>query len=165
MQAAAVALRERGRPPTYDLVYALGECHREFLRLASELTKRAESLSVSLPPLDTQGGISELARLLESSLGGVVPELPPAPVAVEVAVAEEWPEEVAVAMPAPVEPVASAPDPVEESPPPDPVKEPPPPEPAPEPLEGPPADAAEDPRHPGESVRLSALGPSTRSRG
>ena len=70
LQDAAAAMRNDGRPPTYRLIHSLGECHREFLRLRLDLARRAESLSVTLPALDTLGGIGDLVRFIESRSGG-----------------------------------------------------------------------------------------------
>ena len=60
------AMQEEGRPPSYRVTHALGECHREFLRLRLDLIRRAESLTIPVPPLEHLGGIADLARLIDS---------------------------------------------------------------------------------------------------
>jgi hypothetical protein len=61
----ADAMRDGGLPPGYRLVQALGDSHRRFLRLRLDLTRRAESLGLCVPPSNQLAGLQDLSRLIE----------------------------------------------------------------------------------------------------
>ena len=80
IQDAADAMQKDGRPPSYQLLHVLGECNREFLRLRTDLTRRAQALSLPLPTIETLNEISDLVRLFDTSPGSDSPD-PVEPVA------------------------------------------------------------------------------------
>jgi hypothetical protein len=101
---ATASMQTDGRPPSYQLIHRLGECHREFLRLRLEMTRRAQALALTVPPLDALTGLAELAGLLDSVAppAVAVASLPPAPPVHE-------PSPIAAAAIPPIEEVAPAP--------------------------------------------------------
>ncbi len=78
---ATASMQTDGRSPSYDLIHRLGECHREFLRLRLEMTRRAESLALTIPPLGAITGLGDLARLLDTVAPArpAIETVPPAP--------------------------------------------------------------------------------------
>jgi hypothetical protein len=85
MHRAAGAMQADGLPPGYPLVQSLGDCHREFLRLRLELTRRAEALGLEATSLNTSAGIGDLARRIDALAAGEPSATPVATAAVEVA--------------------------------------------------------------------------------
>lgn len=106
LRHAADTLGEHGVPPGYELVHALGECHRQLLRLRLDVTRRAGELGLAVPSLDKIAGLGDLARLIE----GLAPvEVLAPPAAVPVPLPEPLPEPVVLPEPA----VSSPPPPAE----------------------------------------------------
>ena len=59
-------MSEEGVPPGYQVVQALGECHRQFTRLRHDLTRRAEGLGLPVPPAERLAGLNDLGRVIEA---------------------------------------------------------------------------------------------------
>ena len=163
-RGAADAMDELGVPPSYQVLHALGECHRQFLRLRLDVTNRLAALGLAVPPINDLIGLNDLSRLVETVLSHhhpatarqIAPEKP------EPAVTEEL-------IPPPTAPDAPF-DPLPASEPE--THEPPPPiesthvfksihAPAPEWVEPVVSEEIPEPspeiEHPGETVRRSAL--------
>ncbi len=65
LRLAVEDMDHQGRPPSYQLVHALGECRREFHRLRNDLSRRAAGTSLTLPPIETLDGLAALTRLFD----------------------------------------------------------------------------------------------------
>jgi hypothetical protein len=66
LRRSAEVMESTGVPPTHRLVQMIGDCHRQFLRLRFDVTRRAEQAGLLVPPLDRISGLNDLATLVES---------------------------------------------------------------------------------------------------
>src|SRR5262249_4433918 len=115
LRGVADDLEGPGVPPGYQVLQALGECHRRFLRLRHEVGRRASAAGLAVPPPEQVRGLGDLARLGDALAAGArgvpapvpptEPALPPAPEPEPEAPAPA-PPTVAVAEAPPPEPVA-----------------------------------------------------------
>ena len=100
MEQVAATMRESGAPPDYHIVQALGECHRQFLRIRHEVIHKAGTLGVRIRSTERLAGLSDIESFLEALSESVAVAAPPAR-----------------ENPAPVEPTTLAPEAEAEAPP------------------------------------------------
>jgi len=79
LRRAADVMGGEGVPPGYQLVHALGECHRQFLRMRQEVFRYAEARGRSLPPVEQVDGLAALVRLIDDLTSDAVSEPTAAP--------------------------------------------------------------------------------------
>jgi hypothetical protein len=65
VEATLAAMRDPGLPPSFRSLNALGECHRQFLRLRQEVVRLVESLKLSVPPVEQLTHLGDLRKLVE----------------------------------------------------------------------------------------------------
>lgn len=74
LRRAADVMGGKGVLPGYQLVHALGECHRQFLRMRQEVFRHAQARGRSLPPVEQVDGLAVLVRLIDDLTSDAVPK-------------------------------------------------------------------------------------------
>jgi hypothetical protein len=78
MEQVAATMREPGAPPDYHIVQALGECHRQFLRIRHEVIHKAAALGVKIRSTERLAGLTDIEAFLETLSESAAVERPPA---------------------------------------------------------------------------------------
>jgi hypothetical protein len=66
MGQTAVSMRESGAPPQYQLLNALGDCHRQFLTIRHEVVRKATSLGVRIRVKEHLKTLRDVEAFLET---------------------------------------------------------------------------------------------------
>jgi hypothetical protein len=118
MEQTADSMRESGAPPEYHLLEALGDCHRQFLRMRHDVLRKAAMLGVKIRSTERLSTLRDIEAFLDTlsetpppAVGSSSPSHTPHPmVVVEPATTTPPPPaEVVVAEPVPASPDSDPP--------------------------------------------------------